>query len=86
MTDKNKAGLVGGLILGGWHVLWSALVLTGVGQVIYDFVLWAHMIHIPVIIGPFDATAAAVLVVMTAIVGYLIGCSSAWVWDKVHRG
>ena len=85
MTSLNKAGLVGGALLGGWHLAWSLLVLSGFAQTMYDFVLWAHMIHLDIVIGPFDATAAVTLVVFTAVVGYIIGCTSAWVWNRVHR-
>ena len=74
-----------GALLGGMHLIWAVLVLAGVAQAIYDFVLWAHMIHLPIIIGPFDATAAATLVVMTAIIGYVMGYIGAWVWNRVHR-
>ncbi|HEY4501942.1 MAG TPA: hypothetical protein VJJ20_02650 [Candidatus Paceibacterota bacterium] len=81
----QKTGLTAGLLLGGWHFAWSLLVATGWAQAVYNFVLWAHMIHLPITIGPFDLTAAAVLIVMTAIVGYILGIVFAWVWNKVHR-
>ncbi|MEK7068676.1 MAG: hypothetical protein AAB964_02580 [Patescibacteria group bacterium] len=85
MADKNKAGLVAGALLGGWHVVWSVLVLTGMGQVIYDFVLWAHMLHVPVVVGPFDVGASVTLIVVTAVFGYVLGYVGAWVWNRVHR-
>ena len=85
MTNPNKVGLVFGALLGGWHLLWSLLVLSGVAQSIYDFVLWAHMIHLSIVIGPFDATAAVTLVVFTGVMGYIIGYTGAWVWNRVHR-
>ena len=85
MANKNKVGLVMGSLLGGWHAIWSVLVMSGVAQSIYDFILWAHMIHMPITIGPFDATAALTLIVMTAIGGYVVGYTSAWVWNRFHR-
>ena len=85
MHNPNKVGLVFAVLLGGWHVVWSVLVLTGVGQMIYDFVLWAHMIHLAVIIGPFDAQASATLIVVTAVFGYILGYIGALVWNKMHR-
>lgn len=84
MADKNKAGLVSGALLGGFHLVWTILVATGFAQAIYEFVLWAHMIHISIVIGPFDITAAVTLVIMTSIIGYVVGYVSAWVWNKVH--
>lgn len=74
-----------GTMLGGWHLLWSILVLTGVAQAIYDFVLWTHMIHLNIVIGPFVATAALTLIVVTSLVGYILGYLGALVWNKVHK-
>ncbi len=85
MTNANKVGLVFGALLGGFHLLWAVLVMMGIAQMIYDYILWAHMIHLPIVIGPFDATAAGVLVVMTAVMGYAGGYIGAMVWNKFHR-
>lgn len=85
MTNPNKVGLVFGVVLGGWHLVWSILVLLGVAQWLYDFILWAHMIHLPITVGPFEGTAALTLVVVTAIVGYIFGYIGALVWNRFHR-
>jgi hypothetical protein len=71
--------------MAGWHAVWSLLVLSGFAQMIYDFILWAHMIHLPIIVGPFDATAAATLIVVTAVIGYVAGYVVALVWNRIHR-
>lgn len=81
----NKTGLVVGLFLGGWHLLWSLLVLTGVGQALIDFVLWAHMIHLPYVVGPFELLAAITLIILTSLVGYVLGAAFAWAWNRIHR-
>ncbi|MFA6608308.1 MAG: hypothetical protein WCT07_00105 [Candidatus Paceibacterota bacterium] len=83
-TNANKVGLVGGALLGGWHLLWSVLVFLGVGQTLIDFVLWMHMIHLPYVVGPFELTAALTLIVMTTILGYCIGYTISLVWNKIH--
>jgi hypothetical protein len=85
MSNANKVGLVLAILLGGWHLVWSILVATGVGQVLYDFILWAHMIHLAVKIGPFDLTASITLIVVTAIFGYVIGYIASLVWNRMHR-
>lgn len=85
MTNPNKVGLVFGALLGGWHFIWALLVLSGVAQALYDFILWAHMIHLPLVIGPFKAGAALALVVMTTIAGYIFGYLGALVWNRVHQ-
>ena len=84
MADKNKVGLVVGALLGGWHLLWSILVATGLGQALNDFILWAHMIHLSIVIGPFDPAASATLILVTTVFGYVIGYLGAWVWNRVH--
>ncbi len=84
MAEKNKVGLVVGALLGGWHLVWSVLVATGLGQALYEFILWAHMIHLSIVVGPFDLAASATLVVVTSIFGYVIGYTGAWVWNIAH--
>ena len=85
MTNSYKVGLVFAIILGGWHLVWSILVATGLGQALYDVILWAHMIHLAVTIGPFDLAASITLIVVTTIVGYIIGYVASWVWNTMHR-
>lgn len=85
MANKHKVALATAGILASWHAVWSVLVATGAGQTIYDFILWAHMIHLPVTIGPFEATAAGTLIIVTAIIGYVAGYSGAMIWNAAHR-
>jgi hypothetical protein len=85
MTNPNKLGLVLAILLGGWHLVWSILVATGLGQMLSDFVLWAHMIHLAVRIGPFDVTASITLIVVTTILGYALGYIASLVWNRTHR-
>ena len=84
-TNPNKAGLVGGTVLGGIHIVWSLLVLLGWAQALIDFSMWAHMARSAVIVGPFGASAAATVIVVAALVGYVIGYALATVWNKVHK-
>lgn len=85
MSNPNKVGMVFAVLLGGIHLLWSVLIALGVAQSFYDLVLWAHMIHLPLVVGPFDMTAAIVLVLMTAAMGYIVGNIGARVWNRLHR-
>jgi hypothetical protein len=84
--NQHKVAVTVGLFLGGWHVVWSLLVALGIGQALYDFILWAHMIHLPVVIGPFDIAASAVLIVVTSCIGYIFGWAFAFLWNWLHRG
>ena len=84
-TNPNKVGFVFAAILGGWHVVWAFLVFSGFAQSIYDFILWAHMIHLSLTIGPFDGKAALTLIVVTSMMGYAFGYVGAWIWNRVHQ-
>ena len=83
-TDPKKAGLVGAVIIGGWHVVWSLLIILGWAQALVNFSLWAHMLRVPVVAGPFDAGASATVIVLAAIIGYAVGYILATVWNRVH--
>ena len=84
MINPNKVGLVGAILIGGWHFVWSILVETGIGQALYNFILWAHMIHLAVTIGPFDLTASITLILVTALFGYVIGYIASLAWNRMH--
>lgn len=83
--NPHKVALVFAALMGGWHVVWSVLVVLGLGQPLINFVLWAHMIHLPYIVGPFDITASAVLIVFTAVMGYAGGYIMGLIWNRIHR-
>lgn len=85
-VNPSKVGLVGAVVIGGWHVLWSLLILLGWAQLLVEFSMWAHMIHIAVIIGPFDVSAAATVIIIASIIGYCVGYIIATVWNRVHSG
>lgn len=86
MTAKvNKVGLVFATIAGGVHVVWSLVVLFGWAQGLINFILWAHMISIPLIVRPFNFATALILIVITASIGYLVGYVVATVWNKINH-
>ena len=85
MTNPKKVGLVFGTVLGGVHVLWSLFVLFGIAQALVTFSLWAHMVHVDVAIGPFDAMAAITVIIIAACIGYVVGYIGGTVWNRVHR-
>lgn len=84
--DRNKVGMVAGLFLGGWHLVWSLLVFTGWGQPLIDLILWMHMVHVPYVVGPFELRAATVLVTATALGGYAAGWTTAAAWNLLAAG
>jgi hypothetical protein len=85
MANQNKVGLVFGTLVGGLHLVWSILVLLNLAQPLVDFSLWAHMVHVPATIGPFEPTAAATVVIVAACVGYAVGYIGATIWNRIHK-
>lgn len=69
----GKAGLVLGAVIGGWHLCWSMLVALKWAHPVIDFVFWMHFIKPIYVIEPFEIARAAILLIVTAGVGFLIG-------------
>lgn len=83
--SPSKTALAVGIFLGGWHLLWSLLVLVGWAQPLLDFIFNLHMIAPVYQVQAFDWTRALGLIVITAIIGYIIGYAFALIWNKLHR-
>ena len=83
--DIRKAGLVLGAVIGGWHLCWSALVALQWAQPVIDFIFWIHFIKPIYVIEPFEIVRAAILVIVTAGVGFLVGSVFALTWNAVQR-
>ena len=85
MINSNKVGLVIAALIGGWHLVWAALVAAGWAQPLINFIFWAHMIRPVYVIGPFDAVAAGTLLVITFFLGYVFGYVGGSLWNRLHR-
>lgn len=83
--SPSKAALTFGVLFSGVHVLWSVVVLLGWAQAILDFIFWAHMITPPFTVDAFNITTALTLVVVTSVVGGVLGYLLAIVWNRLHR-
>jgi hypothetical protein len=83
--NVGKAGLVLGAVIGGWHLCWSALVALKWAQPVIDFIFWIHFIKPIYVIEPFNVTRAAILLIVTAGVGFLFGSVFALIWNTVHK-
>lgn len=83
--SPNKAGLVLGALLGGWHTLWAALLALGWAQAIINFVFWMHMIKPIYVVEEFRLRIAVILVAVTSCTGYLMGSILAALWNWLHR-
>ena len=80
-----KTAFTFGILIGGIHLVWSVLVALGWAQALVDFIFWAHMFSMPLVVKAFDATASVTLIVVTAIIGYIFGFVMAIIWNKLHR-
>jgi hypothetical protein len=57
IINPNKIGVVVAALIGGWHLVWAALVAAGWAQPLLNFTFWAHMIRPVYVVGPFDVVA-----------------------------
>jgi len=83
--SPSKTALTFGILLGGFHFMWAILIAFGWAQAIMDFIFWAHMISLPFVVKPFDATATVTLIIVTSIIGAIFGYFMAIVWNRLHR-
>lgn len=80
-VDPNRLGIVAAVLLTAWHGIWMALVAAGVAQRVADFVLRMHAMKSEIVVEPFDMGMAALLLVGTALVGYVGGAAAAALWN-----
>lgn len=81
----QHVGVVLGTLLGGMHAAWSLLVALGLAKPLLDFILGVHFLKIPHEIAPFDFGTAALLVIITSLIGYVVGYLGAALWNKVAK-
>ncbi len=80
----SKTGYVFGGLFGVIHLVWAVLVAVGVAQPLLDFVFKLHMLQPVVVVGSFNLMYAVGLIVMTAVVGYIVGVLLAAMWNYAH--
>jgi hypothetical protein len=83
--NTKELGLVFGLALGLWHALWSLLVWLKVAQGIMNFILKLHMISLPFKVGKFNLMYAIELVVLTFVIGYVLGWLFGVIWNMCSK-
>lgn len=89
-VNPHRAGLSFAAVLGGWHLVWSLLVAAGVAQRVLDFAYALHGMKTDAVVGPLDPATAGLLVLVTAVLGYVSGAGAAFTWNcldswSVHR-
>ncbi len=82
--SPHNTGIALGTLIGGWHFLWSLIVIAGLGQPLLDFVFWMHFLKPVFTIEAFSITRAMVLLAVTATGGYGVGYLGAVLWNWLH--
>ncbi len=85
MLQAQKVGMAVGGTVAAVHVVWSVVVALGWGQALVDFATGIHFVKTTAMVMPFDFGTAVELVVITAIIGYVLGFVFATVWNKVSK-
>ncbi len=80
-VDPNRLGIVLAVVLSGWHAVWEGLVAAGVAQRVVDFVYRLHSVKSEMVVEPFDIGRAALLLLLTAALGYAAGAAAAVLWN-----
>jgi hypothetical protein len=83
-VNANKAGLVLGAALGGWHLFWAFLVVVGWAQPIINFYFRIHFLTPPWTVVGFNAGLAAILILITSVLGYAGGYVLGALWNRLH--
>lgn len=83
--NKHKVGLTVGAFVGALHLGWSVLVMLGLAQPLYSWLLSLHAIEMPAIIGSMGIGGTISLVALAAIAGYVFGWFFATVWNWINK-
>ena len=82
--SPHTTGLALGGLLGFIHLLWALLVFAGVAQGALNFVFRMHMLTTGITVDAFSFTRAIGLIVMTFVIGYVVGWLFAKVWNMAQ--
>jgi K+-sensing histidine kinase KdpD len=82
--NKNKAGVVVGSLMGIYHLTWALLVAFGVAQAVIDWIFRLHFIQPPYTITAFNPVTAVTLIVVTSIIGFVVGWLFGAIWNWLH--
>lgn len=83
--NPNQCGLVFGAMFGGVHLVWSLLIALGLAQPLMDFIFVLHRIKPVYVVMPFSFAHAIGLVIVTGLLGYVIGYVSTIIWNKLQK-
>jgi len=84
MLNKHKTGLVLGTVMGLWHLTWSLLVVLGLAQPFLNFIFKLHFIQPPYTVVGFNLVFAVELIIVTFILGYIVGWVFGLIWNRLQ--
>ena len=64
------------------HLVWSIFIAAGIGQALVDWIIGLHMVSFQFTVGAFNLVTAITLIVVTFVLGSLIGYVLATIWNK----
>ncbi|MBX4206482.1 hypothetical protein KW784_01720 [Candidatus Parcubacteria bacterium] len=79
----HRFGLGIGSFVAFIHAAWALLVASGQAGAYISFILGMHFLSNPYTVLAFSWKGAAMLVVLTGIAGYVVGCVFACIWNRV---
>lgn len=82
--NPRKVSLTLGVFAGLVHLVWSLLVFIGWAQPLIDFIFRMHFIKPLYLVGDFNFMTAVGLIIITSIIGSIVGYVFALIWNKFH--
>jgi hypothetical protein len=64
--------------------MWSLLVALGLAQLVIDWIFRLHFIQPPYTITAFNLGTAVTLIVVTSVIGFVMGWLFAAIWNLLH--
>jgi len=85
MIKPSKLALTLGIFFAVVHAVWAIIVGLGYGEKFMNWILGLHFVGTPMLIGGFSIGRALVLIVVTFVIGYILGWLFAAIWNKVDK-
>lgn len=78
--------MVLGVFVALMHALWMLLIFFGVAQLYMNWIFGLHLLTNPYTVLPFNWGSAITLIIVTFVVGYVMGWVFAFIWNRLHKG
>jgi hypothetical protein len=83
--NKNTVGLTLGGLVALMHLVWSLTVMFGWAESWLSFVFGLHFLDNPFVLKDFSVGIALTLIIITGIIGYIMGWIFATIWNTLHK-